>query len=117
MLNYSKHLCTKCVSPHSAESVTFDNKGLCSVCHQIKFKDEKIDWKKRSAEFDELLLRFRKKNDYDCIVPFSGGKDSTFTLWYLVKIAQTNKYLYNHLYKLYSNQKNITIIHTIRYKL
>ena len=29
--------------------------------------------------------KYRGKYDYDCIVPFSGGKDSTYTLWYLIK--------------------------------
>lgn len=32
-----------------------------------------------------MLDSARGKNDYDCIVPFSGGKDSTFTLYFAVK--------------------------------
>ena len=88
MLNFSKHLCTKCVSPHSAESITFDNEGVCSVCHQIDFKKEKINWKERANEFDKLLSNHKNKYDYDCIVPFSGGKDSTYTLWYLTRVKK-----------------------------
>ena len=34
---------------------------------------------------DELIEEYRGKYEYDCIVPFSGGKDSTFTLYYLMK--------------------------------
>ncbi|WP_202972053.1 N-acetyl sugar amidotransferase [Moorena producens] len=34
---------------------------------------------------DLLIEEHRGKYDYDCIVPFSGGKDSTWTLYYLVK--------------------------------
>ena len=34
---------------------------------------------------DALIEEYRGKHDYDCIVPFSGGKDSTWTLYYLVK--------------------------------
>ena len=53
---YTKqHLCNKCVSPHTAESVNFDKNGLCSVCHQIDYKKEKIDWKQRAIEFDKHL--------------------------------------------------------------
>ena len=37
------------------------------------------------AELDALIEEYRGKYDYDCIVPFSGGKDSTLTLYYLVK--------------------------------
>ena len=70
--------------PETAESLTFDEDGVCSVCHQIDYKHEAIDWDARMTEFDKILEHVRGKHDYDCIVPFSGGKDSTFTLWYLV---------------------------------
>ena len=78
-------LCTKCVVPETSESVLFDDKGVCSVCHQIEFKEENIDWTGRYKELEGVINENRNKYDYDCIVPFSGGKDSTFTLWYLVK--------------------------------
>ena len=76
-------LCNKCVTPFTSESVFFDNSGVCSVCHQIEFKTQNIDWNLREKELDELIREHRGKFDYDCIVPFSGGKDSTYTLWYL----------------------------------
>jgi len=68
-------ICSKCVMPETAESLKFDDNGSCSVCTQIKFKQTNVDWKSRGKEFDFILNRFRNKNDYDCIVPFSGGKD------------------------------------------
>ena len=34
---------------------------------------------------DKLIEKYRGKYAYDCIVPFSGGKDSTFQLYYLIK--------------------------------
>jgi len=77
-------ICSKCVTPETAESLKFDNEGGCSVCAQIKIKQEKIDWVKREVEFNKILENYKNKNSYDCIVPFSGGKDSTYTLWYLV---------------------------------
>lgn len=76
-------LCTRCVMPETAESVYFDNSGVCSVCHQIDFKRDAIDWTARKRELVALVEAHRGKYEYDCIVPFSGGKDSTFTLWYL----------------------------------
>ncbi len=78
------HICSNCVMPETAESLSFDKDGKCSVCHQIEFKHEKIDWEERQADLQKLVEQYRGKYDYDCIVPFSGGKDSTFTLWYLV---------------------------------
>ena len=37
-----------------------------------------INWKKREEDLKNLVNKFRGKYDYDCIVPYSGGKDSTF---------------------------------------
>ncbi len=76
--------CTSCVMPETAESLSFDDNGVCSVCRQIEYKHTNIDWDERAKDFDRVLDQVRGKYDYDCIVPFSGGKDSTFTLWYLV---------------------------------
>jgi N-acetyl sugar amidotransferase len=80
-------ICSSCVIPETAETNTFDSDNKCSVCKQIEFKND-IDWDERGKDFDELLLKYKGKYSYDCIVPFSGGKDSAFTLWYLVKIKK-----------------------------
>lgn len=79
--------CSKCLMPDTAETLVYDKKNVCSVCNQINFK-KKINWNAREKDFDLLLKNYRGKHEYDCIVPFSGGKDSTFTLWYLVKIKK-----------------------------
>jgi len=71
--------------PETTESLGFDSQGVCSVCRQVEFKQTSIDWEKKRHEFEAIVESVRGKHDYDCIVPFSGGKDSTFTLWYLVK--------------------------------
>lgn len=76
--------CTRCLMPETSESLTFDAEGVCSVCRNIDYKHTAIDWAERGRALDRLIAKYRGKSDYDCIVPFSGGKDSTFTLWYLV---------------------------------
>lgn len=77
--------CTKCVYPETQDTIMFDEEGVCSVCRQVEFRDEHIDWEERRAQLDELVDGFRGKGQYDCIIPFSGGKDSTFQAWYVVK--------------------------------
>jgi len=67
------------------DMISFDNDGVCATCRQIEYKQNKIDWDVREKEFRALLDQYRGKGPYDCIVPFSGGKDSTFTAWALVK--------------------------------
>lgn len=76
--------CTKCVTPETAESLKFDNLGACSVCSQIKYKQKVVNWPERGIELDSIISKYKNKYEYDCILPFSGGKDSTFTLWYIV---------------------------------
>lgn len=78
--------CNNCMLPETHETISFDNLGNCSVCKNFSHKTEKIDWKKKKLELDKIISKYsNKNNDYDCIVPFSGGKDSTWTLYYLVK--------------------------------
>jgi len=76
--------CKKCLLPETYETIEFDAQGVCNICRGREFRDEKIDWAGRKRQLDALIEEHRGKHDYDCIVPFSGGKDSTFTLWYLV---------------------------------
>ncbi|MBT4732791.1 N-acetyl sugar amidotransferase [Candidatus Woesearchaeota archaeon] len=77
--------CTKCVLPETHETIIFDDKGVCNICNQQEYKNESINWDYNKKDFDDLIESYRGKYDYDCIVPFSGGKDSTWTLYYLVK--------------------------------
>jgi N-acetyl sugar amidotransferase len=77
--------CTRCGLPETHETISFDAQGVCNICHQIQYKREQIDWAANKRALDALVEEHRGKADYDCIVPFSGGKDSTWTLYYLVK--------------------------------
>jgi N-acetyl sugar amidotransferase len=77
--------CARCGLPETYETIEFDEKMICNICRQKEFRDEAIDWEKRKKVLDELIGQYRGKYDYDCIIPFSGGKDSTFTLNYLVR--------------------------------
>lgn len=77
--------CIQCGLPETHETISFDAGGVCNICRQHEFKNDRIDWSARKRDLDALIEEHRGKYDYDCIVPFSGGKDSTWTLYYLVK--------------------------------
>lgn len=77
--------CTKCGLPETYETIEFDAAGVCNICRTRSFREEAIDWEARKVMLRDLVESYRGKYDYDCLVPFSGGKDSTFTLYYLVK--------------------------------
>lgn len=80
--------CTRCILPETHDTLMFNDEGLCSVCQQIDYRDHGIDWQERRNMLDDLISEYRDRGEYDCIVPFSGGKDSTFQLWYVVKELQ-----------------------------
>lgn len=77
--------CVRCGLPETYETIEFDAGGVCNICCQQQHKQGAIDWSARKVMLDDLIEQYRGKNDYDCLVPFSGGKDSTFTLYHLVK--------------------------------
>ncbi len=77
--------CTKCILPESHETVQFDQEGVCNICRQSEVKHENIDWAARRKMLDDIVNTYKGKGQYDCIIPFSGGKDSTFQLWFVVK--------------------------------
>lgn len=84
-MNKKLKYCTKCILPQTHEAINFDEKGVCNVCRQIEIKHEQIDWSERKKILDDIVSRYKGKGQYDCIVPFSGGKDSTYQLWYVVE--------------------------------
>jgi N-acetyl sugar amidotransferase len=77
--------CARCGLPETYETIEFDSYGVCNICRQHEYKKDKIDWSERKKMLDSLVQDYRGKSDYDCLIPFSGGKDSTYTLYYLVK--------------------------------
>lgn len=77
--------CRECGLPETYETIEFDSAGVCNICRSTKYKINLIDWAERKRLLDALIDKHRGKSDYDCIVPFSGGKDSTFQLHYLMK--------------------------------
>ena len=71
--------CKKCVYPETKPDLTFDSDGICDACRSAQLK-EKINWRDREKEFEKLVEKFRNKsgNNYDCVIPVSGGKDSHY---------------------------------------
>lgn len=76
--------CKRCLLPETYETIEFDEEGICNICRSTEHKQQNVDWAERKELLDRLIEKYRGKSDYDCIVPFSGGKDSTFQLYYLM---------------------------------
>ncbi len=71
--------CTRCVMPETKPDLTFDEEGVCAACRNYENRVE-VDWDHRWHEFQDVIERYRQPNgeNYDCIVPVSGGKDSHY---------------------------------------
>ena len=79
--------CTRCILPETYPNIDFDENGVCRVCREHDEKYSDIDWDARRTELEKILDRYRGKGEkYDVLVPFSGGKDSTYTLWTLKNV-------------------------------
>ena len=92
--------CLRCVCPENyAIPLTFDQKGVCSAC-RVHEEKEKIDWSAREKKLRAILDQYRSKNgnNYDCVIPVSGGKDSTYQTYLMKKVYGMNPLLvtYNH---------------------
>jgi N-acetyl sugar amidotransferase len=69
-------LCKCCLLPDTKPDLYFDENGICGAC--IAFKNRKnVDWEMRKKEFITILRSYSGASRWDCIVPVSGGKDST----------------------------------------
>ena len=81
LLKYEKVLdlkrCSKCILPETMPYIKFDSKGVCNYCHNYKKRNKP----KPKDELFQLVENYRKPGqELDCIVPFSGGRDSCYGL-------------------------------------
>ncbi len=86
-------ICKNCVLDENFPRITFNEAGVCNFCQNAKnIKIQKVQKEKFEKRFLELAAKYKGKSGYDCLVAFSGGKDSSYTL-HLIK----NKYQLNPL--------------------
>lgn len=98
--------CARCLYPENHPlHLTFDEEGICSGCRVHEEKDS-LDWKSRGQKLHTLLDSYRNRsgNNYDCIVPVSGARDSYFIV-HTVK----NVYGMNPLLVTYNKQYNTDV--------
>lgn len=69
------------------EGMHINADGVCSACEYSVIKESKINWKEREEQLQDILSKYRKSSGFDCVVPSSGGKDSSY-------VAHILKYKY-----------------------
>jgi len=74
-------ICSRCVLPENFPGIEFDDQGVCSFCRSQKQKESRQAMReKNERKFLKLIGEHRGRSSYDCLVAYSGGKDSTYTL-------------------------------------
>jgi N-acetyl sugar amidotransferase len=80
--------CTRCVMPDTKPDLLLDQDGVCNACRSFE-KRKEINWDARKKEFFEVVDRYRSKDssNWDCIIPVSGGKDSTYQVLKVLQLG------------------------------
>jgi hypothetical protein len=72
-------LCEKCVNEVE------EGQGICEACET--YKPVETDFRKKESELKAIIQKFGSiGKKYDCVVPLTGGKDSSYVLYYMVKV-------------------------------
>jgi N-acetyl sugar amidotransferase len=70
--------CRTCLLPDTRPNLTIGANGVCNACAAHATKRE-IDWTSREAAFRDVVRHAKSRSvGYDCLIPVSGGKDSTW---------------------------------------
>lgn len=73
--------CTRCVLPETFPGITFDEVGVCNFCNAFKGQQQlEASRTKYRKRFEELIETHRRAGGHDCLMAYSGGKDSTYTM-------------------------------------
>ena len=100
--------CKKCLLPHTMPFIFFDDKGVCNYCNNYKKKNEP----KPFQELINIVKPYKNINNDNCIVPFSGGRDSSFALHLIVKELHLKPITYTYDWGMTSDigRRNISLM-------
>ncbi|PWB50024.1 MAG: hypothetical protein C3F06_13040 [Candidatus Methanoperedenaceae archaeon] len=84
--------CTKCILPATMPFIEFDEEGVCNYCRSYK----KIEIKD-NVSLEKFIEKYRNKTgDPECILTFSGGRDSSYGLHYIENVLKLNSIAYTY---------------------
>lgn len=71
--------CSNCILPDTFPYICFDENNVCNYCKNYKPRNIKS-----KEDFFDLKKKYEKNGKVDCVVPFSGGRDSCYLLHIIV---------------------------------
>ncbi len=84
--------CSKCIMPETMPLITFDRNGICNFCNTYK-KQQPLGVNELKKYISTFQTQSSKKN---CIVPLSGGRDSSYGLYFVKHILKLNPIAYTY---------------------
>ena len=78
--------CKKCLMPFEKRFI--NKQGECVICDEHRKKWLNRDYAEKEKELQQIFEHFKQRNKnhkYDCIIAFSGGKDSVYALYLVTK--------------------------------
>ncbi|MFA5942628.1 MAG: N-acetyl sugar amidotransferase [Candidatus Paceibacterota bacterium] len=109
--------CTRCLYPANHPlHLTFDADGVCSGCRIHEEKDV-LDWDARFEHVKKITDSYKNTsgNNYDCVVPVSGARDSYFIVHIVMKKLGLRPLLvtYNKQYNTERGIRNLAYLRTL----
>lgn len=84
--------CTRCILPETMPFIRFDEHGVCNYCAHYKPRNQP----RPQSEMFELVAPYRRAQGTECIVPFSGGRDSCYALHLIVNELELRPVTYTY---------------------
>ena len=84
--------CSKCILPETMPYILFDSDGVCNYCLHYTPRNNP----RPKSELFELVESYRRNGSPDCIVPFSGGRDSCYGLHLIVNELKMTPITYTY---------------------
>ena len=79
--------CSKCLLPETFPFIEYDAADICNYCNNYEIKNNP----KPIEELFDLVKPYRRSDGrHDCIIPYSGGRDSTHTLHIAKNVLKLN---------------------------
>lgn len=84
--------CTRCVLPETMPFIAFDEQGVCNYCLTYKPRNHP----RPKEELFELIKPFRRASGDEVLVPFSGGRDSSYGLHLIINELELKPVTYTY---------------------
>lgn len=84
------HHCKKCFLSSRVPELTFDSNDVCSFCNDFSEYKPYVDkYFTNMNDFNKIVEKAKseKKSEYDCLLLYSGGKDSSYVLFKLIDMG------------------------------